>query len=265
MTLSGIINVDKVTAFILTQNNERTIGKCINSVSWCDEIIVIDSYSDDKTLDIIREHPLTRIFQHQYTNAREQRIWGMQYVSTKWVFIIDSDEYCPEMLKNKIKEILNDINDKYDGFLFFTRTLFMGKLLNHQDYLSSYGKRLVLSSVATRYWKDTRVHASIRLDNKKYIEKSCFLVHDPIGSIHQHMVKVDKYAYWQAQDMYDSGKKISWYHLLLRPIGKFLKHYIIYRGFMDGLPGLIICMMGAWSVFLKFLYLKEMQYNATNK
>jgi glycosyltransferase involved in cell wall biosynthesis len=257
--------VDKITAFILTQNNSRTIGKCIESVAWCDEIVVIDSFSDDNTLEIVRTLPQVRIFQHQYINARLQRIWGMPHVKTKWVFIIDSDEYCPDMLKNKIYDLLNDNNDMHDGYLFFTRTMFLGRLLRHQDYLSSYGKRLVLTSIATRYKQETRVHASIRLDNQLKIEKSYYLVHDPIENLRKHMAKVDKYAYWQAQDLFDKGNNVAWYHFVIRPAGKFLKHYVIKGGFRDGLAGLIICLMGGWSVFLKFIYLKELRNNAANK
>jgi glycosyltransferase involved in cell wall biosynthesis len=251
--------MDYVTAFILTQNNERTIKRCLDSVLWCDDIVAIDSFSTDKTFEILKSTPKVRIFQHNYSNAREQRIWGMPNVCTKWVFIIDSDEYCPDKLKNKIIEILTKNNDKHDGYLFFTRTFFMGRLLIHQDYLSSYGKRLVLTSVATRYWKDTRVHASIQLDNKKFVDKRYYLVHNPIVNLRQHMIKVDKYAFGQAQDMFENRKKVFWYHLIIRPLGKFLKHYIVYKGFLDGFPGLIICLLGSWSVFLKFMYLKEMR------
>ncbi len=250
-----------VTAFILTQNNIRTIRKCIDSVLWCDEIVVIDSFSDDGTIDLLQSYRQIRLYQHQYTNAREQRIWGMPHVLTKWVFIIDSDEFCPDKLRDKIIEVLRTETGLYDGYLIRTRTIFMGRLLSHKDYLSSYGKRLVLTKVATRYWREVNVHASIRLDNKKYIDRIYYLVHDPIQSLRQHIDKMCKYANWQAEDMYASGKKVRFWHLTFRPMGKFLKHYVFYLGFLDGFQGLIICMLGGWSVFLKFMYLKEKKHN----
>jgi len=254
-----------LSAFILTQNNIHTIKACLDSLTWCTSVIVIDSFSTDGTLEIVRNYSNTKVYQHQYTTAREQRIWGMQYVVTKWVFIIDSDEYCPEKLRNKIIEILKSNNDAHDGYLFFTRTYFMGKLLTHRDYLSSYGKRLVLTSIATRYWRKTRVHASIQLDHKKYINKSYYLIHDPIRSFSLLTIKMSRYAKWQAEDMYENGKVVVWWHIFLRPIGKFLRHYILYGGFRDGLQGLIICLLGGWSVCLKFLFLMEIYENEKNR
>ncbi|MDP3113826.1 MAG: glycosyltransferase family 2 protein [Candidatus Cloacimonadaceae bacterium] len=247
-----------VSAFVLTQNSERTIKACLESVQWCDSVVLIDSFSEDDTLNIAKAYENVIIHQHQYTNAREQRTWGMRHVQTQWVFIIDSDEYCPPNLRDKILSILQSSDTQHDGYLFMTRTIFMGKLLTHQDYLSSYGKRLVHTNIATRYWRNTRVHASIRLDNKKYIARKYYLVHNPIASFSQHISKASKYAMWQAQDMYDNNKKAYWWHFVLRPGGKFLRHYLINGGWRDGMQGFVICALGASCVFLKFLYLKEL-------
>jgi len=256
---------DKVTAFILTQNNQRTIRRCLDSVSWCDEIVVIDSNSSDNTLQIINEFSQIKLYHHQYTNAREQRIWGMQHVNTEWVFIIDSDEYCSASLKDKLQDMLSTDNLNYDGFLIFTRTLFFGKLLKHQDFISSFGKRLVRTSIAVNYKENVRVHASIILVKKTRLSKKYYLVHDPIDNLSNHFVKMSRYAKWQAEDMYEKNKSFQWWHVFLRPTSKFMKLYFINGGWRDGIRGLIICLLGGWSVFLKFLYLYELKIFKRNE
>lgn len=254
-----------LSAFVLTQNNIRTIRACLDSLTWCPKVVVIDSFSTDGTLEIVKSYPNTELWQHQYTNAMEQRLWGMPHVTSKWTFIIDSDEVCPPELRDKILELLRDENSPNDGYIFLTRTKFFGKLLRHQDYMSSKGKRLVLTSVATRYWRKARVHASIRLDNKKYMPDRYFLIHDPIESLDSHFAKMRRYARWQAEDMYEKGKRCRWWHLTLRPLGKFLQYYILRGAFRDGWRGILICVMGAMQVALKYLLLAELQHQSADR
>ena len=254
-----------VSAFVLTQNNERTIKNCLDSVTWCDEIVVIDSFSTDSTPAIIANYPKVRLLQHQYTNAMEQRIWGVPHVQSKWTFILDSDEVCTEALRDKLIEILKSGDDTYDGYLCLIRTSIMGKLLKHKDLLSSKGKRLVLTKHATRYWEKSRVHASIRLDNKVTLPKKYYIIHDPIRSFDDHFKKMIRYAKWQAEDMFDDHKQARWWHFTLRPMGKFLQFYVLNRGFRDGINGLILCTIGAINVALKYMLLAELNHEAKRK
>lgn len=251
-----------LTAFVLTQNNIRTIAACLDSLTWCERVVVIDSFSTDGTLEILARYPNVDLYQHLYTNAREQRIWGMAKVCTKWTFIIDSDEICPPLTRDKLIQIVNSGDETHDGYLFLTRTKVMGRLLRHQDCMSSMGKRLILTSVATRYWRPARVHASIRLDSKKYLSHQYYLIHDPIGSFSEHFRKLARYTQWQAQDLFDQGKLARWWHFTLRPVGKFLHFYLLRGGIRDGRAGLIVCVIGAISVAMKYINLAEMNHEA---
>lgn len=251
-----------LSAFILTQNNERTIRACLDSLTWCEQVVVIDSFSTDATLEIIRGYPNVRLYQHQYTNAREQRIWGIPKVNTKWTFIIDSDEICPPVLRDKLIEIVKSGDERFDGYLFLTRTLIMGRLLKHKDFISSKGKRLVLTKVATRYKSAVRVHASIRLDNPRHMPYRYYLIHDPISSFREHFNKMSRYAQWQAEDMFEHGVTPHWWHYTLRPVDKFLKFYIVAGGWRDGLRGLIVCALAAIGIALKYTLLAEIIHRA---
>lgn len=254
-----------VSAFVLTQNNANSIRDCLDSVTWCDEIIVVDSFSTDETLEIAATYSNLRILQHQYETAREQRVWGIQHVRSKWTFILDSDEVCSEALRDELIRILKSGDDTYDGYLCLIRTKIFGKLLKHQDCISSMGKRLVLTTRATRYHSATRVHASIRLDNKKKMPAKYYIIHNPIQSFSDHFRKMARYTRWQAQDMFDVGKKVHWWHFTLRPIGKFLQFYIIKGGFRDGIEGLIVCTLGAVNVAMKHIILAEMNHEARRR
>ena len=249
-----------VSAFILTQNNETTIGECLESVQWCDEIVVIDSFSTDATLDIVARYPKARVHQHAYTTAAEQRIWGMPHVTTEWVFIIDSDEACTPPLAARLQQILAQERIEPDGYVVSMRTRFLGRQMKQLDYLSSRGKRLVLTSVATRYKQNSRVHAKIQLDRLARLPDRYRMIHNPIRSMQQHLAKMTRYASWQAQDMHDRGKTAHWWHFTLRPMYKFFHYYVILGQFKDGVRGLILSMLAGWSIFLKYLLLLELQH-----
>jgi glycosyltransferase involved in cell wall biosynthesis len=172
-----------VTGFVLTQNNERTLKACLDSLYWCDEIIVVDSFSTDTTEAIAKTYPKVRFLQHEYENYMEQRIWGIPHVQTKWTFTLDSDEVCSDPLREKIIEILKSGDETHDGYLFLIRTQIFGKLLKHQDLLSSRGKASSDDKHATRYWAYARVHAQLSpLDNKKEMPAKYYIIHNPIGS-----------------------------------------------------------------------------------
>lgn len=251
------MNLD-LTAFVLTQNNIRTIKTCLDSLSWCPQVVVVDSFSSDGTLKVLESYPNVTIYQHQYTNAREQRIWGIAHVKTMWTFIIDSDEICTHGLKDEIIRILTTQDATHDGFIFQIRTMFMGKLLTHSDYISSKGKRLVKTEIAAKYKQSSRVHASILLEHPKFVQPAVYLIHDPIGSLAEHFTKMIRYASWQAQDMHDRGMGVHWWHFLFRPGWKFLHFYVVKGGFRDGMRGLLICIMAATSILLKYALLAEL-------
>ena len=97
-----------LSAFVLTQNNIRTVHACLDSLTWCPKVVVIDSFSTDGTLEIVNSYPYTEVWQHQYTNAMEQRLLGMPHVTSKWTFIIDSDGICPPELESTLAEGLRE-------------------------------------------------------------------------------------------------------------------------------------------------------------
>lgn len=251
-----------LTGFVLCQNSQRTLKECLDSLSWCPQVIVVDSFSTDNSPQIAKSYSNVVFLQHEYENYMEQRIWGIPYVKTKWVFSLDSDEVCSPALRDKIIELVQSGDETYDGYLFLIKTKLYGKELKHKDCLSSRGKRLVMTKHATRYHRKARVHAQLRLDNMKRMPDRYYIIHNPFASISDHIRKMSRYSRWQGEDLFDKGKVARWWHFTLRPLGKFLQFYLIAGGFRDGIRGLIVCAIGAVNVAFKYMVLHELTYYA---
>lgn len=242
----------KLSAFIPVQNNEDMIKATLDSITWVDEVFIVDGFSTDKTVEICRSYPNVKLVQHEYINSGEQRSWGMPQVAHDWVFIIDSDEICTPELRDAIEEILSQDKIIYDGFLVKIKTKFMGKVLKHSTYLGGGGKRLVKKELYKNFIIK-KVHSKIKIDNKTWIKKKgAFLIHEPIRDFTYQWTKLIRYSEWYAEDMYDNKKEVGIVHFTLRPFFKFFQYYIIRGGFRDGIRGFLLCSIAGISIFMKF-------------
>ena len=242
----------KLSAFIPVQNVEDIIEECLESIKWVDEIFIVDAFSTDKTLEICHRYPNVKIVQHEYENSGAQRSWGMPQALHDWIFIIDSDERCNEELREEIEKILEKEKIDVDGYWVSIKTKFLGKLQNHDRALGHSGMRLVRKKTYKNYVLKS-VHSKLVVINAGRIKnKNAFLVHEPIYGFSSHFKKMVRYAEWSAQDMYENGIRAKCYHFVFRPLFKFIVHYFIKLGFLDGMRGLILCQITAIFVFMKY-------------
>ena len=242
----------KLSAFIPVQNVEDIIEECLESIKWVDEIFIVDAFSTDKTLEICHRYSNVKIVQHEYENSGAQRFWGMPQASHDWIFIIDSDERCNKNLREEIKKVLEKEKIDVDGYWVSIKTKFLGKLQNHDRALGHSGMRLVRKKTYKNYVLKS-VHSKLNVINAGRIKnKNAFLVHEPIRGFSSHFKKMVRYAEWSAQDMYENGIRAKCYHFVFRPLFKFIVHYFIKLGFLDGMRGLILCQITAISVFMKY-------------
>lgn len=257
-----MIRKHKLSAFIPVQNVEPMIRQCLDSITWVDEVFIVDAFSTDRTVEICKEYPNVKIVQHEYENSGAQRSWGMPQVTHNWVFIIDSDERCTPALRREIEKILSQGEIQYDGFLVSLKTLFFGRLQNHDRYLGYRGMRLVHRETARNYTLRS-VHSTLDVKHRSMIKaKDAYIIHEPIRDFKNHIYKMTRYAEWAATDMYNKGQRINLLHLIFRPFYKFFNHYFFKLGFLDGLNGLVLCTLAGISIFLKYYALMHLQYNA---
>ncbi len=238
---------DKVSVLVPTFNEEENIRDCLESVKWADEIVVVDSYSTDRTLEIARKYT-DRILQHEYVNSASQKNWAIPQVSNEWVMIVDSDERVTPELRDEILGILENPGE-YVGFRMYRRNHFMGKPIRYCGWQSDDVLRLFMRDKG-RY-QEREVHADVFIEGKVGVLKNK-LLHYTFKSFDQYMKKFDRYTRWASKDRAKKTPKVRWYHLTLRPLWRFFRQYILYLGVLDGKAGLIICSLAAYSVFMKY-------------
>ncbi len=245
--------MQKVSAIIPSFNEERNIAQAIESVLWADEIIVVDSFSTDTTVDIVTRYENVTLIQHEYENSAAQKNWIIPQAKHDWIFLLDADERVTPQLEKEVKSILNKENIKEVGFWIYRSNDFMGKRLNYSGWQGDKVVRLFKKSC--RY-ENKRVHAEIITDNGTFGALENKLLHNTYHGFDHYIAKLNRYAWWQANDLFKQNKhQITPYHLLVKPIARFLKHFVVQQGFRDGFPGFVISALKAYAVATRYVKL----------
>ncbi|MBN1518429.1 glycosyltransferase family 2 protein [Candidatus Sumerlaeota bacterium] len=245
---------EKVSVLIPCGNEEANIAACLASVQWADEIVVVDSFSKDRTVELAK--PLcTRVLQHEYVNSATQKNWALPQLTHDWVLIVDADERVTPELREEILGVLADPGTR-NGHRIYRQNHFMGRRVNYCGWQSDKVLRLFRRSKG-RY-QDREVHADVELEGETGVLRHK-LLHYTFTSFEQYMRKFDQYTTWAAGDRAKRTPKVRWHHLTLRPAFRFFKQYILKRGFLDGQAGVVICSLAAYSVFMKYAKLWERQ------
>ena len=244
----------KLTAIVPTFNEEAMIAECLDSVRWVDEVLVVDSFSDDKTQEIARRLG-ARVLQHEYLNSAAQKNWAIPQASHPWVLLVDADERVTPELREEIRAIL-ETEPGHDGYWILRSNHFLGRKMNHCGWETDKVIRLFRRDVA-RY-EEKEVHAEIALPGPLPLLRHP-LLHYSFRSFSQYWRKMQLYSDWGASQMWKEGKRAGWVSIGLRPVQRFLKMYVARQGFRDGLHGLVLSMLGAFTVFLKYAKLWEIE------
>ncbi|MFH0793393.1 MAG: glycosyltransferase family 2 protein [bacterium] len=243
---------EKITVLIPCGNEEKNLPDLLKTVAWADEIFVVDSFSKDRSAEIARAAG-ARVVQHEYVNSAAQKNWAIPQCSHPWVLIVDCDERVTPALREEVLQKLEG-DHPFDGFRIFRANRFMGRRIRFCGWQDDSCLRLFRRDKG-RY-QEREVHADIVLDGRVGVLKNK-LLHFTFASFDQYMKKFDQYTTWAAGDRAKRTKRVRWHHLTLRPAWRFFRQYVIKLGFLDGLPGLIICSLAAYSVFLKYSKLWE--------
>ena len=240
----------KLTAIIPTGNEEHNIKDVIASVQFADEIMVVDSFSTDNTLNIAKQYT-DFVVRREYINSASQKNWAIPQANNEWILLVDADERVSEDLKNEILNTLKN-NPEEVAFWIGRSNDFMGKRIKYSGWQGDKVIRLFRKSKCT--YENKEVHAEI-IANGKVGKLKHKLIHNTYVSLDHYIDKLNRYAWWQAKDLQKKGIKITPYHLLIKPIYRFVKHYIIGKGFLDGIPGFAIAVLEAYAVGSRYLKL----------
>jgi glycosyltransferase involved in cell wall biosynthesis len=247
-----------VTVLTLVPNAKDKIGRCLESISWADDIFcVVDPKTTDGSEDIARQHT-DHVVVHEYVNAASQRNWALPQIETEWTLVLDADEWLSDALTAKAKAIIKDPASK-DGYDIKRLSYFLGKRIDHCGWQRDYNLRLFRTRKG-RYL-DRRVHSKVVVDGPvERIDEPMF--HDTYGTFDEYFTTFQRFTTWSAQDLASKGKHARLSDLTFRPFFKFLKMYVLRQGFRDGYHGAVLCGLSAFHVFTKYAKLWHINHQA---
>ena len=228
-----------ISAVILTKNEEKNIIDCLESVSFCDEIIVIDDNSEDRTTDIVKKAGASVYTRALEGNFSAQRNFGLEKAKGDWIFFVDADERVTNDLKNEII-YKTSLKRNVNGY-FIRRFDFMrGKLLQHGETAHIFLLRLAKRGKGV--WKGN-VHEVWGISSQTQMLESA-LLHYPHPSIDAFLGEINFYSDLRAKELYEKEVKVHWYDIILYPKAKFIQNYFCRLGFCDGTEGMIMAVDG---------------------
>jgi glycosyltransferase involved in cell wall biosynthesis len=249
----------KISATIITFNEESNIQAACESVAWADEIIVVDSESTDLTRDIA-----ARAGAHVITNAwpgfAAQKQFAVDQAQHEWIFSLDADERCTEELQDSIESLRSRTEEQLaGGYQIARRTFYQGRWIKGGGWYPDYQLRLFKKSMG--HWKKRHIHESVEMNPNARVEKlSGDLLHYTVrDAAYHHRMIGERYAPLAARQMFDEGRRTSPLKLATAAPSAFIRSLVLKAGFRDGLAGLSIASFAAHHAFLKNLMLWEMQ------
>ena len=249
-----------ISAVLITHNEEHNIREAIESVLWLDEIVVVDSLSTDRTIEIAREYT-TRVFQRPWPGYVEQKNFATGQASHDWIFSLDADERISPLLKKEIEEWRRSNDERFKGFLIPRKSFFLGRWITHTSWYPDEKLRLYHRQYG--HWAGGRVHESVLLSSPPGRFKG-ELLHYSYRCISDFIRRLERYSTLAAEDHFERGTRVTLATLILNPFFNFVKNYFLKQGFRDGFPGLVVSILSAVSAFFKYVKLWELQHPAGN-
>ncbi len=243
-----------VSACVVTYNEENNIRRCLGSLSWVDEIVVVDSFSTDRTTKIAREFT-DRIFYREWKGQIDQKSFALDCTRGEWVLLLDADECMSPALVEEAKRELTGGRERWDGFYFPRCVYYLGRWIRHGEWYPDYKLRLFRKGRGRI--EGVEPHDKVILNGRaKYLKND--LWHFTYEDIAHQISTMNDFSGISAVAMRGQGRHFHLYQVLLRPIATFLRGYILKGGFIDGTAGLIIAFVSSFGVFLKYAKLWEL-------
>ena len=237
----------KLSAVIITKNEESNIKRCLESLEFADEILVVDSGSTDRTIDICKDFNC-KVIITDWKGFGLTKKYAVDNASFDWILSIDADEVVSMELKTEIGILLESPPDKAFGIK--RKSYYLGNPINYCGWDKDYPLRLFNRKYGN--FNDKIVHESVIVKCKREkIEAPLF--HYTYPTIESHINKINRYSDLSAEELIKKNKHYSVISSVFFGINKFLKMYLLKRGFLDGMPGLILCINSAYGVYLKYI------------
>ncbi len=245
-----------VSVVIITFNEEHNIARCLDSVKGiADEIVIVDSFSKDKTKEICLSYG-AKFIENKFEGHIQQKNFAITQAKYPHILSLDADEALDEKLRNSISEVKK--NFVHDGYYMNRLTNYCGKWVHHSGWYPDTKLRLWDSRKGQ--WAGVNPHDKYELTTGDYNTGKLQgdILHYSYYTVEEHYKQAEYFADIAAKSFFKMGKKASFFKLLINPIAKFLHHYIVHFGFLDGRAGFTIAKISAWSTYLKYRKLREL-------
>ncbi|NIM91861.1 MAG: glycosyltransferase [Candidatus Aminicenantes bacterium] len=242
-----------ISVVIITFNEEDRLEDALKSVAkLADEVIVVDRFSTDKTLDIAKKYT-KQVFQREWTNFSDQKNFANDKASLAWILSLDADErVSPELLEEILR--IKESEPECAGFSIPRRVYYLGKWIRHSGWYPDRKIRLFRKEEAR--WEGEYIHEKLVIEGK--IERLKGSIHHfTYRNIADHLERINNFSKLGAQKLYIQKKKARWFHLIFLPFFRFIRSFFFRLGFLDGFVGLVISVLNGYAVFIRYAKLRE--------
>jgi len=247
--------VPQISVVIITYNEEKNIARCLESVaSVADEIVVLDSFSKDHTKEICASYGV-KFYEHAFDGHIQQKNRAITYATHPYILSLDADEALDDVLKKSILDA--KANWTHDGYYMNRLTNYCGHWVRHCNWYPDTKLRLWDSRKGA--WTGINPHDKYELKegdkNTKHLKGD--ILHYSYYSVEDHYKQVEYFTNIASKAFVEAGKKAPLYKLLLNPLAKFIDHYILHLGFLDGKAGYLISKISAYATYLKYKKIRD--------
>jgi glycosyltransferase involved in cell wall biosynthesis len=243
-----------VSVCIITRNEEKNLPDCLVSVKWADEVLIVDSKSTDRT-KAIAFMARARFLERDFPGHIEQKNFAVEPAANDWVLCLDADERLSPELTASVKAALED-DAPADGYAFPRLTYYLGSPIRHGGWYPD--RKLRLFDRRKGRWGGRNPHDRVTVEGRTALLEGD-LLHHSYRSLSDHVRQIDFFTTIAARAKRAAGERGTIAKVVLHPVGKFLRMYLLKAGFLDGYAGFLVAVSGAYYVFLKYAKLRELE------
>lgn len=246
---------EKISACITCFNEEDKIERCLKSLAWCDEIVVVDSFSTDSTIEICRKYT-DKVYQHEWLGYIGQKNYVMGKAGCEWIIFLDADEEMSPDLRDEILTQFDKGHDDIVGYQFPRLVYYLGRWVKHGVWYPDIKLRLFRK----RFGRSAGVepHDHVEVDGPVRTLRNP-IWHYTYDDISDHLQQINRFSTISAKEKFKDGMRFQWSDLLFRPAWRFLKGYFFKLGFLEGFHGFLVAVVCSFEVHMKYSKLRELE------
>ncbi len=248
----------RISAIIITKNEESALPRCLDSLKWADQIVVLDSGSTDRTVEVARACG-AEVHVEEWKGYTDQKNSALAKATGDWVVSLDADEEFSREAQEDVRRLVKEDDSSVQGYAFRRKVFYLGSWICHGDWYPDHVVRLWRRGHGR--FVGRRVHESVRVDGavKELISE---ILHYTYRDLNDQKARMNHYARLWAEDQFEKKRPFQWFDLVFRPLARFARGLILKCGFLDGWRGWLIAWMNAREVWIKYRNLKSLYHDS---